>query len=1410
MNDRLVIGRVPNTNIHVTNASSNNIETGVDKLAEPSKNDNLSKSHSDTINSNEVVATEPHLAEQISDLDDSSKLDITEDHSTAAHEPIEKSELTISGATNIVAIDMVAPVESISKAADNFATDDSDVTTNLARQKNLVPTSNALHCATAPSSSDEAKLMFIKVENSQEVLSVKQTVAQSISVSASRKVPRCLVERLPYPLEKDVTKQQTGTESINPGGSNNPGISQPTVLALDSHKSAAETFKKPTSVPFAVVNSEKKSSETPNCNADDSKTTKHHLENESQCLLRAEDETKETAESIKVKPGKSQSAFDDIDRTSFSDFIPSFNEALSVDRYASNNENGCQLDSTQRVVNDSRLENDNSQHRCAPLNLLNEGDKAELEDQSSTTTENGAETLEWVSHTFAQYKGTVVSLPRCSEDDQTSNDDTEAMLNSKETKRCQTNEAVEDNSETIVFPKTKKDLESFENTEILTSLEKLDTNQVDHTADSGTKASSIKSRSISKSKSSRKKLSSPSKVRRYKHTDPVRVCYHGDKDKVLSFDLEQWIVQESVDSDENDTICSLNQFREEEIDFSMKSPKASNVRKKGLPNADEILPKIERQVYQSPSKKTKKLPDILIVKAPSVSPFVTKAAEMDKVKKEVSLRKRRSGSQNLDKSVVKVDPIKVESSEKVNPKAAKLATKHDSVDGTANAILDVCFLTSREMSVTPNSPNPINLSGRLKQTQTKPHTLDRKVTTLAIKRGNSDGILDARLDASSPTVKQTGDTSSSSELIDLTFRPNQLKPLSLDKDLPAVASPCRSQSIDESKSVEVTHLTKAAMTPELSSPVHSCNGRLSFDHSDHAKRLSSVKESHESPKLAVTLKPLSGILSDPDFNNATHSGCTKRVPNDECAIFNNNKECFENLNNHVKKFLNPKLHKCVVTTAEGDTSLLSHCKPTIKPAIETPRVSATTNPLSRCIVSSAQPNFAQDLIEKTPVTDGKASWMNFSTAAESVTRNGIVNTVKEQATVSSVSSKFCPEPNKKNEVEKIFQPSPKSTGFSSTETCKNNGELSATTSTITLQSEESFKVAPGPDSTRSSLMAASHSTSSESNSTHSTSTAEVVQYVTKSMNGSKDSMGSISTADEISVDFSSSLAEKCNRQNWSTKRAHPEGETGPRVHKKPKRDIMLRYQRELQQSYEYPSDTSETLASVDDNSREAFGQMQTANNSKCDKLRIALGLAPENRNQVVLPIYGVMKNVDILPNSATKLQSSLKGYLQTIQQQDVIFAHNSNYLKSKATFESLSNGISKKQRKRKSKEHADRIVKKNGTTRVGSSSAASADKIYKCELCDFSTNKTGDLFTHSKQRHTEEEKVYICEKCGYITSRQSKLVAHEKSHEAPDADELEDERLLRVMAASQRAAHGIGGALVSFHNNSHKARKNKH
>ncbi|XP_067941127.1 serine-rich adhesin for platelets-like [Watersipora subatra] len=67
-------------------------------------------------------------------------------------------------------------------------------------------------------------------------------------------------------------------------------------------------------------------------------------------------------------------------------------------------------------------------------------------------------------------------------------------------------------------------------------------------------------------------------------------------------------------------------------------------------------------------------------------------------------------------------------------------------------------------------------------------------------------------------------------------------------------------------------------------------------------------------------------------------------------------------------------------------------------------------------------------------------------------------------------------------------------------------------------------------------------------------------------------------------------------------------------------------------------------------------------------------------------------------------------------------------------------------------------------------------KIYRCEFCDFSTKVSPDLVAHTKRMHTEDEKVYMCQECDYITYRQSKLVAHGKSHTVFE-EELEDEQI---------------------------------
>ena len=59
-------------------------------------------------------------------------------------------------------------------------------------------------------------------------------------------------------------------------------------------------------------------------------------------------------------------------------------------------------------------------------------------------------------------------------------------------------------------------------------------------------------------------------------------------------------------------------------------------------------------------------------------------------------------------------------------------------------------------------------------------------------------------------------------------------------------------------------------------------------------------------------------------------------------------------------------------------------------------------------------------------------------------------------------------------------------------------------------------------------------------------------------------------------------------------------------------------------------------------------------------------------------------------------------------------------------------------------------------------------KLYRCDLCEFHSETKEQLFSHTNEKHSEEEKMYLCEHCDYMTSRQSKLVAHKKTH--PDAE----------------------------------------
>ena len=222
-----------------------------------------------------------------------------------------------------------------------------------------------------------------------------------------------------------------------------------------------------------------------------------------------------------------------------------------------------------------------------------------------------------------------------------------------------------------------------------------------------------------------------------------------------------------------------------------------------------------------------------------------------------------------------------------------------------------------------------------------------------------------------------------------------------------------------------------------------------------------------------------------------------------------------------------------------------------------------------------------------------------------------------------------------------------------------------------------------------------------------------------------------------------------------------------RLHKKPKRDILLRYQCELNMLAPI---SPESVFNADAN-KKSNSLISTAKTplTDVDKLKISLKQCWKKM---------CLKNSDLLDQPPKKASKTSEHKM-----------------------------ISKKPKRRQSEPPKNKYMQPNSYKSKTAPNSPSlkqsitthssiAKKIYRCEFCEYITDSTIDLFNHSSQKHTEEEKIYMCEKCNYITYRQSKLSAHEKTHEEPDEDEVED-KMMEAEYKRKRSAHVLYSAMVS-------------
>ena len=227
-------------------------------------------------------------------------------------------------------------------------------------------------------------------------------------------------------------------------------------------------------------------------------------------------------------------------------------------------------------------------------------------------------------------------------------------------------------------------------------------------------------------------------------------------------------------------------------------------------------------------------------------------------------------------------------------------------------------------------------------------------------------------------------------------------------------------------------------------------------------------------------------------------------------------------------------------------------------------------------------------------------------------------------------------------------------------------------------------------------------------------------------------------------------------------------ESAVQLHKKPKREILLRYQSEMYKENQVeshsPNDesnlkTSEPAPNPDASEALKKDKPNVFNLNKENFNTSSVDVGTSHSCKIVLSRCDeVDRNGPVASNIAMKLKSSLQDCWQKLR------SKNTKSFDQSDGNTSIPRAIVAQKRKLDLSDESGKLENLELQSKTAKANSLKPRKNYRCELCDFSTDDKDGFFAHSNNKHTEEEKMYVCDKCDYITSRQSKLISHAKMH----------------------------------------------
>lgn len=257
-----------------------------------------------------------------------------------------------------------------------------------------------------------------------------------------------------------------------------------------------------------------------------------------------------------------------------------------------------------------------------------------------------------------------------------------------------------------------------------------------------------------------------------------------------------------------------------------------------------------------------------------------------------------------------------------------------------------------------------------------------------------------------------------------------------------------------------------------------------------------------------------------------------------------------------------------------------------------------------------------------------------------------------------------------------------------------------------------------------------------------------------------------------------------------------ENSVQPPFAKKPKKDILFRYQKELNQESTPKTNQAENTHFNEPSSELDENRDRITIMSEIPQPIAKISKAPKLAKgplSITDPTKSTLPEANLRRKSAQmeKFKLSIKKCLEKI---------------SKQTLTTNTNSVPQLNLRPIDLE-TEKLPELHGDVSINISAPKPANKTvalqnltYKCDFCSYSTNKKAKLMAHVNKKHVHEEPMYVCDICDYLTSRESKLLAHKRSHKLPEkapnsetkSDELPLQKTAKVDDPKQEASSTEG------------------